>query len=320
MSGYPNPVARILLAAVGALAVALVLTPPARWIMRRIGAVDVPRGRHHHKVPTPVGVGWVIPLGLFFGLFLSDTAVSGPIVGVAAGLALLVPLTLLDDLWGLPPQQRLLGHIIVAGLAWSFGVRIEGITNLVAPWFSDNYIALGWLSLPATVLWIVLMINALNWLDGLDGLAAGVSSIAAMTLAYMAYLAGMTDVGCLAAALCGAGLGVLRYNFSPASVFIGDVGAMSLGFVLACVAVVGAFKTTAASALAVPLLVGGLPIYDVFSTMWGRWRRGQSLQAGDRTHVHHRLISRGFTTIQAVLTLYAVTAVLCLLAVLIWRL
>ncbi len=320
MNGYPNAVERILLAAAGALAVALVLTPVARWLMRRLGIVDMPRGRHHHHAPTPVGAGWAISVALFFGLFLSDTSVSGPIAGLAAGLGLLIPLTLIDDIWGLPALQRLAGQAVAAGIAWSLGVRIEGVTNLVVPWFGASYVALGWLSLPATVVWLVLLTNAVNWLDGIDGLAAGVSAIAAATLACMAYLAGMTDVGCIAAALCGAALGFLRYNFTPASVFMGDVGAMALGFVLACLAAIGAFKTTAAGALAAPLLIGGLPLYDVVSTMWGRWRRGQALHAGDRTHVHHRLLGRGLTALQAVLVLYGVTAVLCVAALFIWRL
>jgi UDP-GlcNAc:undecaprenyl-phosphate GlcNAc-1-phosphate transferase len=259
-------------------------------------------------------------VALFFALFLSGTCISGPLVGVVAGLGLLMPLAMMDDIWGLPPLQRLAGQCVAAALAWSLGVRVEGITNPLAPWVAPDYLAFGWLSLPATVLWLVLLTNAVNWLDGLDGLAAGVSSIAAGTLAYMAYLAGMTDVACVAAGLCGAALGFLRYNFTPASVFMGDVGAMSLGFVLACVAVIGAFKTTAAGALAVPVLVGGLPLYDVISTLWGRWRRGQALHAGDRTHVHHRLLGRGLTTLQVVLLLYAVTAGLCAAAIFVWRL
>ncbi|MCD6351886.1 MAG: undecaprenyl/decaprenyl-phosphate alpha-N-acetylglucosaminyl 1-phosphate transferase [Armatimonadetes bacterium] len=320
MSGYFNPLMRVLLAGVGAGAFALLATPLARWVMRRAGVVDVPRGRHQHERPVPVGTGWALVAALFFGMFLSGTPVEGPAWGMVAGLAVLMPLALLDDIWGLPALQRLAGQVVAACLAWSLGVRIEGITNLLAPWLSHHYMALGWLSSPATVLWLVLLTNAVNWLDGLDGLAAGVSAIAAATLSYMGYLAGMTDVACVAAALAGAALGFLRYNFAPASVFMGDVGAMSLGFILACVAVTGAFKTTAAGALLAPLLVGGLPLYDVFSTMWGRWRRGQALHAADRTHVHHRLLGRGLTTLQTVLVLYAVTAVLCLVAVVFWRL
>jgi UDP-GlcNAc:undecaprenyl-phosphate GlcNAc-1-phosphate transferase len=136
----------------------------------------------------------------------------------------------------------------------------------------------------------------------------------------MGFSGGMADVACLAAAVSGACLGFLRYNFPPASIFMGDVGAMSLGFTLACLATTGAFKSTAVTALAAPLLVSGVPLYDVLSTMWGRWRRGAALDAADRTHVHHRLLSRGFTPLQACLLLYLATAVLCFLAILLWRL
>ncbi len=317
---HMSPELRITLAFVGGLAIALFLTPFARWLMRKIGAIDWPRGRHIHSVPTPRGAGWVMVLGLLCGLFISWTPASGPFLGIWAGLAILAPLALLDDVWALPPAPRLVGQVIAACLAWQLGVRIEGVTNPLAFLTSHNYLSLGWLSLPATVFWLVLLTNAVNWLDGLDGLAAGVSSIAAATFAYMAFIAGMSDVACAAAALCGASLGFLRYNFSPASVFMGDVGSMSLGFVLACLAVVGAFKTTAVSALAVPLLVSGVPLYDALSTLWGRWRRGQPLYVADKTHVHHRLLGRGLTPLQTVLVLYGITAVLCILAVLIWRL
>jgi UDP-GlcNAc:undecaprenyl-phosphate GlcNAc-1-phosphate transferase len=310
---------RIVVAGVGALVVALLLTPAARWLMGRLGAWDLPGGRHVHDKPTPRGAGWVMVLGFLFGLWLALTPFSGPLLGMVLGLAVLVPLCLLDDVWRVPPLPRLLGQVLAASLAWRFGVRIEGISNPAAALLGPPYLALGWISWPATVLWLVLMTNAVNWLDGIDGLAAGVTAIAAAALAYMAYLAGMTEVACAAAALAGGALGFLRYNFSPASVFMGDAGSMALGFLLASVATVGAFKTTAAGALAGALLVSGVPLYDALSTMWGRWRRGQPLHVPDRTHVHHRLLARGLTTVQAVLLLYGATAILCLLAITIWR-
>lgn len=319
MSGYPDTVVRIWLAAAGGLAAALFLTPFGRWLMRLVGAIDMPSGRRVHAVPTPRGAGWVMVVGLVLGLFISGTPFATPLLGVFAGLALIVPLALIDDIWSLPPLPRLAGQLLAAIIAWGLGVRIEGISNIFAPWLPTAYVSLGWFSLPATVFWLVLLTNAVNWLDGLDGLAAGVSAIAAGTLSYMGYLAGMTDVACAAAALCGGALGFLRYNFSPASVFMGDVGSMSLGFVLASISVIGAFKTAAAGALAVPLLVGGLPIYDALSTLWGRWRRGQPLYVADKTHVHHRLLGRGLSSVQTVLLLYGITAILCLAAIIVWR-
>lgn len=311
---------RTWLAGAGGLGAALLLTPAARWLMRRLGALDIPHGRHRHEQPTPRGGGLAIVAGVLFGYWLADSSFSGPMAGVLAGLAVLAPLCLLDDIYGLPPRPRLIGQVVAASLAWRFGVRIEGVTNLLAPWVGEHYLGLGWVSWPVTVAWLVALTNAVNWIDGVDGLAAGVSALAAAALAFMGFSGGMSDVACLAAAVSGAALGFLRYNFAPASVFMGDVGAMSLGFIIASVAAAGAFKGAALTAFAAPLLVAAVPLYDVASTTWGRFRRHQALDTPDRTHVHHRLLERGYTPVQTVLLLYLATAVLCLAAVLLWRL
>ncbi len=310
---------QLLLTAAGAAILSLLLTPLARSIMRRLGAVDQPGGRRVHTQPTPRGAGWAIIISALLAAWISGGEGNGLLRGLLAGLSVLVPVCIIDDIWGLPPLQRLVAQVVAATLAWKFGVRIEGVTNILSPLVGPHYIGLGYLSLPATVVWLVLMTNALNWLDGLDGLAAGVCAIASATVAYMAYCAGMTGVAVTAAAIAGACLGFLRYNFHPASVFMGDTGSMSLGLMLAAVSAAGAFKTAAAGSLLVPLLIGGLPLYDAITTMWGRWRRGQPLYIADRTHVHHRLLDRGLTVVQAVLLLYAATAALCVVAVLIWK-
>lgn len=311
---------RTWLAGAGGLGAALLLTPAARWLMRRLGAVDIPHGRHCHDYPTPRGGGVAIVAGIFFGYWLAGSSFNGPMTGILAGLSVLVPLCILDDIFRLPPRPRLIGQVVAASLAWQFGVRIEGVTNLLAPWVGDRYLALGWVSWPVTVAWLVALTNAVNWIDGVDGLAAGVSAMAAAALAFMGFSGGVSDVACLAAAVSGAALGFLRYNFAPASVFMGDVGAMSLGFIIASVAATGAFKGAALTAFAAPLLATAVPLYDVVSTSWGRWRRRQALDEPDRTHVHHRLLERGYTPVQTVLLLYIATAVLCLAAVILWRL
>ncbi len=304
---------------VGGLAGALMLTPLFGKIMMRLGAVDYPGGRHQHEKPTPRGAGLAIVIGFLFAVWLSGNGMAGAFRGLLAGLAVLVPICLLDDFFRLPPLPRLVAQIVAAALAWQFGVRIEGVTNLLAQRVGQPYLPLGWLSLPATVLWIVLLTNAVNWLDGLDGLAAGVCAITSATLAYMGYVAGRAEVAAAAAGLCGASLGFLRYNFAPARVFMGDTGSMFLGFSIACIATVGAFKSTALTALVAPLLAAGVPLYDIVSTSLGRIRRGQPVYEADRTHVHYRLVDRGLKPVQAVLVLYAVTAALCAVAVIIWR-
>jgi UDP-GlcNAc:undecaprenyl-phosphate/decaprenyl-phosphate GlcNAc-1-phosphate transferase len=296
---------------------ALILTPfVEKRVAPRLGAIDQPRGRHAHERATPTLGGLAIFVAFWLAVLVCGRPLSGAEVGMLVGSLILLPICLIDDVKGLNPAPRLLGQIIVASIAVGYGVRIEGLTipfaGHLASWFS-----VGWGSAPLTVFWIVLIINAINWLDGLDGLAAGVAAIAALTLAIMA-VSMQQPVGVVAAALVGACLGFLWYNFSPARIYMGDTGAMFIGFVLACVSVTGTFKSATAIAVFAPLLVLGVPLYDVVSTVWRRVREGKSPMAADRAHLHYRLVDRGLSRKQAVLLMYAMTGALCSLALGLW--
>jgi len=308
-----------LVSLIAALLLALLLTPVVERIAPRIGALDHPEVRRvHHKI-TPTAGG----LAIFTAFWLAVVAVgfsqSTPeIVGVLVGSLLLVAICLVDDIHGLHPAPRLVGQIIAATIAVYAGVRIVGITNPLALRGGNPYLALGRWSGPLTVLWIVFMINAINWLDGLDGLAAGVCALAAGTLTIMAATSGMLPVAVIGAAIAGACLGFLPYNFSPARIFMGDTGAMSLGYLLACISVMGTFKSTAAVAVFIPVLVMGVPIYDTLSTTFQRMISGKPVYNADRTHLHHRLLDRGLSVTQTVLLYCGLTAVLCLAALGLW--
>jgi len=234
------------------------------------------------------------------------------------GSVMLLGVCLVDDIVGLPALPRFAGQILVAIVAYVWGVQWSGFTNPLSIFGEYHYISLGWLSGPLTVLWIVLVINAINWLDGLDGLAAGVSAIAALTLTVMAWDSAFYAVAIPALALAAACIGFLPYNFEPARIFMGDTGAMFLGYMLASLSVAGAFKSPTAVAVFVPLLVLGVPIFDSVSTIWKRLRQGKAIYAADKQHLHHRLLDRGLSARQAVLVIYGLTAILCVVAITLW--
>ncbi len=310
-------------AALAALVLVLVLTPLWMRVAPYCGAIDHPRGRHKHQLPTPTAGGVAIFLGAWGGaLLVLPRPLPSPIIGMLIASVLLVLLNIYDDAHGLPPLGRLLAQFTLALLVYVWGVRIEGLSNLHGLLGSEPWVELGWLEVPVTLLWVVLITNALNWLDGLDGLAAGVAGISALTLGLMAALAhsGVTTqaVALVAAGITGACLGFLRYNFAPARVFMGDTGAMFLGFNLACLAVLGAFKVPTAATVALPLLVLGVPLFDSMSAIVKRVLSGKSPLVGDRSHIHHRLIDRGYSVRQAVLAIYAFAGALCLVAIWLW--
>jgi len=298
--------------------IALVLTPAMVRLAPRLGAVAKPGERHVHTMPTPTAGGLAIFVAFWVPTLLQNWPLHGALLGMFAGSLLLLAICLADDIIGLPALPRLGGQILVAIVAFVGGVQWGGFTSPLSILGAYHYVSLGWLSGPLTVLWIVLVVNALNWLDGLDGLAAGVSAIAAFTLAFIARGSEIGPVAMPAVALAGACLGFLPYNFNPARIFMGDTGAMFLGYMLASLSVTGAYKSPTALAVFAPLLVLGVPIFDSLSTIAKRLRQGKSIYAADNQHLHHRLLARGLSTRQAVLVIYGLTAVLCVVAIALW--
>jgi len=296
----------------------VLLVPLVRRAALRVKLVAEPGGRHAHTTPTPLGGGVALFLAVWATVAFTLNPLDGRILGIFLGSLLLFALSLADDFFGLPVLPRLLGQILVAIIAWHYGVQIKFITGLFVSHVNLPVLPVGMLSAPFTVLWIVFMINAVNWIDGLDGLAAGVIAIASTTLSIMGFVSGNLMVGVASAALAASCAAFLLFNFNPARIFMGDSGSMFLGYMVACLSVLGAFKSTALVAVAVPILALGIPIYDTLSTMLGRLWRGQPVHRADRTHFHHRLLDRGLSVRQTVLTIYGVTAVLCLIALGLW--
>ena len=208
--------------------------------------------------------------------------------------------------------MKLLGQIFAACvLVIGFDVRIDVITDPLG-----DFIYLEYFAIPATIFWVVGLTNTVNLIDGLDGLAAGVSSIAAVTIFLVAMEEGIPFVAMITAALAGAAIGFLYYNFNPARIFMGDTGSMFLGFMLAGISVIGAVKSAATIALIVPILALGLPILDTTFAIVRRARNHRPIFKPDKGHLHHRLLAHGFTQKQAVLLMYVVSALfgLCALA------
>lgn len=297
------------------LLTALLLTPAVRWGSVRAGLVDSPtQTRKVHRAPIPRLGGIAIAVAFFtpiVGLFFYDNDVSSAylgdlsrVVGLFGGAVVVVLLGLADDVFGLRPRTKFAVQVAVAIGVYFLGYQIGRIANPFGP-----NLDLGLFSLPVTVLWIVGVMNAINLIDGLDGLAGGVSLFSVLTLFLLALVSGNVVVGLTAAALAGALIGFLRYNFNPASIFMGDSGSLFLGFVLSTTAISGSAKSSTLVALTIPLLALGLPLLDTSLAILRRFLAGRPIFGADRGHIHHRLLDLGLTHRQVVLVLYGICVV-----------
>lgn len=280
----------------------LIITPLIRRLALRLGCLDRPVDRSTHILPVPYLGGVAIYL-TFLLTYLISSVRDPSLRGVLVAGGFIVAVGVIDDLYRLPPWGKLLGQIAAALILVSYGIQIEKITH---PW--GGFVYFGIWSTPVTVIWVLAFTNALNLIDGLDGLAAGVAVIASITFFFVAVQTGQPPVALyLTAAVAGAGLGFLPYNFHPARIFMGDAGAMFLGFVLAAVAIAGTLKSTATIALGIPVLALGLPLMDTAYAIIRRWRNGQALFEADRGHLHHRLMYMGLNHRETVLIMYCIS-------------
>jgi UDP-GlcNAc:undecaprenyl-phosphate GlcNAc-1-phosphate transferase len=302
---------RSIIAFLIALLVSFAATPLMIRLAKRLGAIDVPKdGRRVHKVPTPRLGGLAIFLG-FLAALLYMYEIDSRMVGVLTGAAIIVTLGFFDDIKPLPAKFKFLVQIIAAIIAIRSGIRIEHVSNPLYFMFPENeYIIFGNWSYPLTLLWIVGVTNAINLVDGLDGLAAGISIISATTLLVAAHTTGQDFAAFLALILAASTLGFLPYNFNPAKIFMGDTGALFLGYMLSVISVMGVLKGAAALSILVPIFAIGLPIYDTLFAMIRRASNGKSMMEADKGHLHHKLLDAGMSQRQAVITLYSISAVL----------
>lgn len=308
-------VIKVLAAFFAAGILSFLLTPPVKRLAHRIGAIDVPKdARRMHKKPIPRLGGLAIYLAfIIVSLALNKLTVQN--VTILIGSAIIVVLGIFDDRNALGPKFKFCIQLIAAAIPVIFGnLRIELITN--PNLLSDHlYLQFGAMSIPITIIWIVAITNAVNLIDGLDGLAVGVSAIACMTMLAVSLLINEVGIAVILAALAGACVGFMPYNLNPASIFMGDTGSTFLGYMLATLSIQGMFKVYAIISFAVPFLILGLPIFDTAFAFLRRILSGRSPFSPDRGHVHHRLIDMGFNQKQTVAILYAISAVLGLLAV-----
>jgi len=314
--------ARYVLAFGMAALVTLALTPVVRELARRCGMVDQPDSRRIHKIPTPRAGGLAIfaafhlTIGYVVWTTGRDFSPQFPaswwflFLGVSS---LLVAIGLLDDRFSLKPWLKLSGQVVVAAILYANGLNFSSF-------FVSQFPA--WVNCLLTIFWIVGAINAFNLIDGLDGLAAGLAFIASLGLAGTMFFRNMSSSAIPYLALAGACLGFLRYNFHPASVFLGDTGSMFLGLTLAVLPLMTASKQELLASLGVPLLVMGIPIFDTVVAIWRRSIRASlpnavavgsrqfRMMQGDKEHLHHRILAKTTNQRHAALLLYVVNIVL----------
>lgn len=296
--------------------VSLIITPLVKLLAFRIGAYDAPGERRINKKIMPTAGGLAIYFSFTFScLFLFQSVIPiayiGPIL-LAGGIV--VATGLIDDIWELSPSKKTLG-ILLASLVIYFvaDIRIDFVT---LPFF--NQIDLRWFSLPLTVLWIVAITNAINLIDGLDGLASGVSIISLTTIGLVGYFflhAKTSYVPIVIFILVASIVGFFPYNFYPAKIFLGDTGALFLGFMIAVMSLQGLKNATFISVIT-PLIILGVPITDTVYAIIRRLLNKRPISSADKMHLHHRLLSLGFSHKGAVMTIYGLALVFSFVALL----
>lgn len=308
-----NETVKILLSFVCAFLLAFLSTPFVKKLAKKIGVIDIPKDkRRMHTDSVPLIGGLAIFLGFLVSTVLF-AEIDIKIIAILSGALIMVVLGVFDDKYALGAKFKLMIQIIAAAIPVIAGVRIE---RIILPFLKSGGIEFGWLAYPITILWIVALTNAVNLIDGLDGLAAGVSAIASFSMFLIALMQGNYVIAVMSAALVGACCGFLPYNFSPASIFMGDTGSTFLGFVMASLSVLGLFKIHAIISFAVPFIAFGIPIFDTSFAIFRRIKEHRPIMSPDRGHLHHRLVDMGFSHKQAVLIIYAICIVLGAVAVL----
>lgn len=313
-----------------AFIVSFMATPYSIKIAEKIGAIDIPkddRRMRKKSIPKLGGIAVITGFAISLIYLVSVMNIEGSInlfdenqyfrklIGLGLGTIIITITGIIDDTKTLKPLQKLFGQVLAAIVAVAFGIRISD-TDIP---FINNITLSHEISLVVTVIWIVGITNAINLIDGLDGLSSGIALISCISLLIIFALNYSPMIAILMiTSLIGALVGFLPFNFSPAKTFIGDTGSNFLGYILSIVSILGAAKTYTAVVIALPMLVLGLPIFDVVWAIIRRIIKGKSIKAifmADKGHLHHRLIARGFSQKQAVLVMYAMSAALGLFAI-----
>ncbi|MCV9884744.1 glycosyltransferase family 4 protein [Metabacillus halosaccharovorans] len=290
---------KLLIAFIVSLVTVLLITPLVIKFAIKIGATDKPNYRKVHDKVMPRLGGLAIFIGVFAG-YLASGLYNVKITGISLGALLIVILGILDDMYELSARVKFLSQILIASMIVVTGLTIDYIT---IPFVVDKF-ELGWLSIPLTIFWIVGITNAINLIDGLDGLAAGISSIAIATLAVMAGMADKVLILTLCLIVLGSTIGFLFYNFNPAKIFMGDTGALFLGYCISILSLLGLYKSVTLFSFLIPIIILGVPVFDTTFAIIRRIMNKQPISAPDKSHLHHRLLALGFSHRNTVLLIY----------------
>jgi len=316
VSGTLQATAVVVALGVAAL-VAAAATPMAGTLARALGVMDRPGPRKVNKRPDiPLLGGVAVALGFFVGLaaavIFTEDAIDygGTFQALVLGGMLLLALGAWDDRFALSAWPKLGVQLLVAGIAIAYGFQIRHFTD---PITHTRWLLPDWLMIVATTLWIVGITNAMNLIDGLDGLCSGIGAIIAATLAIVCFQGGQLPGVVFGAALVGALLGFLPFNFNPARIFLGDAGAYFIGYTLSLLAL-ESYRQLSLLTFLVPLLALAVPLLDVGLSVLRRLRRREAIFRPDRAHMHHRLLYFQGSQRQAVLSLYFLTACFCVIA------
>lgn len=278
------------------------LFPMIKWISYHVGALDYPNERKVHKKPMPVMGGLMIYLGFLFGYMLFAPQ-STQMLAILIASFIVVITGILDVINPLRAREKLVGQVVAALIIVFYGkILLNDIS------FFGYYFDFGWLAYPITLVFIVAVMNCINLIDGLDGLADGISMIFFITIGVLAFI--MHNLGSLeitiAFIMIGACLGFLIFNFNPAKIFMGEIGSMFLGFMIAVVCLLG-FKAVTLTSLVVPMLILAIPILDTLFAILRRIIHHKPIYEADRQHLHHQLLNKKFSQKTTVLIIYAVS-------------
>ncbi|GGG89311.1 undecaprenyl/decaprenyl-phosphate alpha-N-acetylglucosaminyl 1-phosphate transferase [Staphylococcus pragensis] len=293
------------------MVISLILTPIIIRVSTRFGLVDKPNYRKVHTKPVSVLGGTVILLSFLIGIWLGNP-IEREVKPLVLGAIVMYLVGLIDDIYDLKPILKLIGQIIAASIVVIYGITIDFISFPMGP-----TIHFGILSIPITIIWIVAITNAINLIDGLDGLASGVSAIGLITIAFIAILQANIFIIMICSVLIGSLLGFLCFNFHPAKIFLGDSGALMIGFIIGFLSLLG-FKNITFISLFFPIVILAVPFIDTLFAMIRRMRNGQHIMQADKSHLHHKLLALGYSHRQTVLLIYSIAIMFSLSSIILY--
>lgn len=297
---------KLLVAFIAALVTSLLITP----LVIKFGAVDKPNARKVHSKVMPRLGGLAIFIGVLAGYFVGGLY-NEKITGISVGAIIIIITGILDDKYELSAKYKLLGQLLAAAAVVGSGLTVDHLTIPFVGTFD-----LGLWTYPVTVFWIVAITNAINLIDGLDGLSAGISAIVIATIAFMAGVAGKPLILMISLILLGSTLGFLFHNFYPAKIFMGDTGALFLGYSISILSLLGLYKSVTLFSFIVPIIILGVPVFDTTYAIIRRIVNKKPISAPDKSHLHHRLLALGLSHRKTVLCIYGFGIVFSISAIL----